>query len=176
MTEKAAQSKADYTIICLRLRVVFMWFHAITTIFICNKLTVRSLLNHWISRVFRTKGFPFSNAQILRRHLLSIFRTYKAENILTMLSGLHRLKKPANSRCSARNLVLPSLEGAGGGSAISLSPPPRTVGCCSLSEQDEENNETEKAPLSHSPLPSGGVGGGYQISRGWVSLLLHCLA
>lgn len=123
MTEKAAQSKADYTIICLRLRVAFMWSHAITTIFICNKLTVRSLLNHWISRVFRTKGFPFSNAQILQRHLLSIFRTYKAENILTMLSGLHRLKKPANSRCSARNLVLPSFGGAGGGSAISLSPP-----------------------------------------------------
>ena len=161
MTEKAAQSKADYTIICLRLRVVFMWFHTITTIFSCNKLTVRSLLNHWILRVFRTKEFPFSNAQILRRHLLSIFRTYKAENILTMLSGLHRLKKPANSRCSARNLVLPSSG---------------TVGRCSLSEQDKENNEIEKAPQSHSPLPSGGGGGGYQMGRGWVSLLLHCLA
>ena len=80
---------------------------------------------------------------------------------MTMLSGLHRLKKPANSRCSARNLVLPS---------------PGTVGRCSLNEQDEENNETEKAPQSHSPLPSGGVGGGSQMSRGWVSLLLHCLA
>ena len=55
-----------------------------------------------------------------------------------MPDGLHRIKKPANSRCSARNLVLPS---------------PRTVGRCSLSEQDKENNETEKAPLSHSPLP-----------------------
>ena len=92
--------------------------------------------------------------KILRRHLLSIFRTYKAENILTMLSGLHRLKKPANSRCSARNLILPSLEGAGGGSAISLSPPSRTVGRCSLSEQDKENNEIEKASQSHSPLLS----------------------
>ena len=42
---------------------------------------------------------------------------------MTMSDGLHRLKKPANSRCSARNLILPSFGGAGGGSAISLSPP-----------------------------------------------------
>ena len=92
--------------------------------------------------------------KILRRHLLSIFRTYKAENILTMLSGLHRLKKPANSRCSARNLILPLLWRARGRLRNLTLPSPRTVGRCSLSEQDKENNEIEKASQSHSPLLS----------------------